>query len=109
MATKVAWTTMDRTTVQGLLVFLFPPGFETTISSNMVPTSYRPEQGDLRPPHRSGVCCRLRVRFLSQLPAGREIDATRPRAAQRCQNWSTFLPQSPPPEQRRKREEPGLP
>src|SRR6266702_3987364 len=98
---------MDKITVHGLLVF-FVFGLETTISSNMVITSSRLALDALRRHHHSGVCFRLRVRFLPTL-SGPSNDATRPRAEQQCQNWSTFLPQSPPPGQRRMREAPGRP
>src|ERR1700758_4323401 len=98
---------MDKTTVHGLLVF-FDFGLETTISSNMVPTSSRLAPSALRRHHHFGGCFRLRVRFLPS-PADPSNDATRPPAEQQCQNWSTFLPQSPPPGQRRKREAPGRP
>src|SRR5882672_11388104 len=50
---------METTTVQGLLVFL-DVGLETTISSNMVPTSSRRVRVVLRRSHLRGLTCRLR-------------------------------------------------
>src|SRR6267143_591945 len=105
MARKATWNNIETTTVQGLLVFL-GFGLETTISSNMDPTSYRREPDVRRRFRFHWFCCRLRVRCLLQ-HHGRAIGSTQPRGAQRFQNWNTFLPQSPPPEQRRKHEAPG--
>src|SRR5579859_168779 len=50
---------MDTTTVHGLLVFL-DLGLETTISSNMVPTSSQRMRVVLRRSHSRGLTCRLR-------------------------------------------------
>src|ERR1700675_3615762 len=102
---KRHWNSMEIKTVQGLLVF-FGFGLEITISSNMSPTSCLQEQ-DVR--RRSGyhwLCCRLRVRCLPPSPVPARCSRRR-RAEQQYQNSSTFLPQSLPPEQRRKREAPG--
>src|SRR5467141_638404 len=64
---KATSNTMERKTVQGLLVF-FGFGLEITISSNMGPTSSRREQ-DVRGRFRyRGLCCRLRVRCLPRRP-----------------------------------------
>src|SRR5450755_309925 len=97
---------MERITVHGLFVFV-GFGLETTISSNMVPTSSRWEQGALKRPHLHGFY-RLQIRTLSQDP-GRATDSRPPPTVRRYQNWSTFLPQSLPPEQRRKRAAPARP
>src|SRR6266850_7946880 len=99
---NATWNSIETTTVHGLLVF-FGFGLETTISSNMDLTSYRRERNVRRHFHFHWFCCRLRVRRLLQ-DHGRANDSTQRRGAQRFQNWSTFLPQSPPPEQRRKHE-----
>src|SRR5882724_9442976 len=64
-------------------------------------TSYRREPDVRRRFRFHWFCCRLRVRCLLQ-DHGRANDSTQRRGAQRYQNWSTFLPQSPLPEQRRK-------
>src|SRR5579859_4151465 len=50
---------METTTVHGLLVFL-DVGLETTISSNMIPTSCRRVRVVLRRSHSRGLACRLR-------------------------------------------------
>src|SRR5712692_11694316 len=60
---KATSNTIERKTVQGLLVF-FGFGLEITISSNMDATSSQREQ-DVRERFRfRGFCCRLRVRCL---------------------------------------------
>src|SRR5579872_5317460 len=104
---KPTCTNMESATVQGLFV-LFGFELETTISSNMLLTSCRLERDDLKMSHYPGVCCRLRVRFLLPLP-GRANDSTRPQSVQQCQNWSMFLPQCPPPGQRKTRAKPDRP
>src|ERR1700686_1269761 len=98
---------MDRMTVQGLFVF-FGFGLETTISSNMVTTSSRQARDALRRPNLSGFYYRLQIRYLSQ-DLGLASDSTQPPSVRRCQNWSTFLPQSRPLRQRRKRVTPVRP
>src|SRR5579859_1830734 len=50
---------METTTVHGLLVFL-DVGLDTTISSNMVPTSSQRVRVVLRRSHSRGLACRLR-------------------------------------------------
>src|SRR5882724_2569663 len=50
---------METTTVHGLLVFL-DVGLDTTISSNMVPTSSQRVRVVLRRSHSRGLTCRLR-------------------------------------------------
>src|SRR6266436_8895105 len=106
MARKIDCAIMDTTTVHGLLLFV-GCALEITISSNMA-TSCRQERDALVRFRCCGFCCRLRVRDLPPLPGGAN-DSRRPPAEQQYQNWSTFLPQSLPPEQRRKREAPGRP
>src|ERR1700688_3225011 len=98
---------MDRMTVQGLFVF-FGFGLETTTSSNMVTTSSRQVPDARRRPNLSGFYYRLRIRYLSQ-DLGLASDSTPPPSVRRCQNWSTFLPQSRPLRQRRKRATPVHP
>src|SRR5277367_6567889 len=102
MVRITACTTMDTTTVHGLFVAFVLP--ESTISSNMNLTSF-PKEQDVRGRLRyRGACFRLRVRCQLQRFVGRASDSRRPPAVQQSQNWSTFLPQSPPPEQRRQHE-----
>src|ERR1700720_631854 len=99
---------MEITTVHGLLVFL-SVGLDTTNSSNMVTTtSSQKSRGVVAHPRCPGVCCRLRFRCLRlrHVPASY---SRRRRAERRYQNWSKFLPQSPPPGQRRRPEAPGRP
>src|SRR5260370_32003027 len=99
---------MEITTVHGLLVFLFVE-VDTTISSNMgMTTSSQKSRGAVARPRCPGVCCRLRFRCLRlhRVPASY---SRRRRAERRYQNWSTFLPQSPPPGQKRKPEAPVRP
>src|ERR1700693_832278 len=98
---------IDRMTVQGLFVF-FGFGLETTISSNMVTTSSRQVRDAQRRPNLRGVYYRLQIRYLLQ-DLVLASDSTPPLTVRRCQNWSTFLPQSPPLRQRRKRAIPARP
>src|ERR1700733_2321110 len=93
---------MDRMTVQGLFVF-FGFGLETTISSNMVPTSSRQARDALGRPNLRGVYYRLQIPYLVQDDLGLASGSRPPPWVRRCQNWSTFLPQSLPLRQRRKR------
>src|ERR1700730_1465654 len=106
-ARKATWKIMDSTTVQGLFVF-FGFGLETTISSNMVTTSSRQARDALGRPNLLGFYYRLQIRYLSQ-DLGRATDSKPPLTVRRCQNWSTFLPQSLPLTQRRKRVIPARP
>src|SRR6516225_5788507 len=107
-ARKRTCTAMEMKTVHGLLVFLVV-GLDTTISSNMVDDYLLPEvpRRDL-PPWLPGVYCRLRFRCW-QVRLVRANCARRRQAELQYQNWSTFLPQSPPPGQRRRPVTPGRP
>src|ERR1700730_5044847 len=106
-ARKATWKIMDSTTVQGLFVF-FGFGLETTISSNMVPTCSRQARDAQRRSNLRGFYHRLQIRYLLQ-DLGLASDSRPPLTVRRYQNWSTFLPQSLPLRQRRKRVIPARP